>query len=288
MPWLLLFISILVASLNSVLLHKLPNKSNLYVLNMISSVVWVVILFAANGFTLHITPQIALWGILYGVVQELFMFYKAQAMKSGSVSVTTLIGNCSLILSTGVGIVAWKESISVMQILGILLLLAAFVLCTYKKTDKTERASKRWLIYCLAFFTLAAGVGIIFKAFSKMGEGVGAGDMMIVAAVTMLIFSWIKILLTKAVSKKQELTSKFTKAFWGIAIISGLFSCGYNRLNISLAGLFDSAVFYPCFNGGVILTSAVLSLIFLRERLTKRQTIGLFLGVLAVVTVGVF
>ncbi len=286
--WLLLLTSILFASLNSVLLHRLPAKSDLFVFNMTASVLWIGILFALNGFSLTLSPEIILWGILYGVTQELFMFFKAQAMKNGSVSITTLIGNCSLILSTSVGVIVWKESVSVMQIVGIALLLAAFFLCTYKKSEKKESSSKLWLIYCLFFFTFAAGVGIIFKFFSKTSGGEGAGDMMIVAAMTMLIFSGIKIAIRRLMQKGKGEKPCYSKAFFVIAVLSGILSCGYNRLNISLAGLFDSVIFYPSFNGGVILLSAILSVIFLRERLSKRQTIGLVLGVLAVVTVGIF
>ncbi len=288
MLWLFLVISILAASSNSVLLHRLPGDTNLHKFNMIGFVVWIGVLLAANGFALSLTPMTVFWGILYGTVQVLFMFYKAQAMKNGPVSITTLIGNCSLILSTTVGVVVWKESVSIMQLLGILLLLAAFILCTYKKPDKTGQTSKKWLVYCLLFFSFAAGVGIIFKAFSKVSAGTGAGDMMIVAAATMLVFSGIKIWISRLTPKDQQKPPKETKSIWGLAVICGLLSCGYNRLNISLAGLFDSVIFYPCFNGGVILLSTVLSVIFLRERLTIRQVIGLALGIGAVVTVGIF
>ncbi len=288
MHWTLLVLSIFIASVNSVLLHRLPGRSNLYVLNMVGALVWIVVLLGANGFSLHFTPGAIFWGVLYGVVQELFMFYKARAMNNGPVAITTLIGNCSLILSTGVGAAVWRERVSVMQLLGILLLLGALALCTYKKPEKTGQTSKKWLIYCLLFFSLAAGVGIIFKAFSKADTGAGAGDMMIVAAITMLLFSGIKLAVRALFFKGDGREPQYTGTFWVLAVLSGLLSCGYNRLNISLAGLFDSVIFYPCFNGGVILVSAVLSVIILREKLTKKQTLGLLLGILAVVTVGIF
>ncbi len=277
---LLLILSVFIASLNSVLLHRLPKGSDVVRFNMLSSAAWVVVLLAVNGFTVTLTPSVLLWGIAYGVVQELFMYYKAQAMKSGPVSVTTLIGNCSLVLSTAVGVLVWKEHVSLGQVLGIALLLAALVLCTYKKPDGAAQSAKRWPVYCLLFFTLAAGVGIIFKAFSKTGGS--AGDMMLVAAVTMLVFSLCKT----AVRAGQR--PRLDKGLVLLALVSGLISCAYNRLNIYLAGALDSAVFYPCFNGGVICVSALLSMLMLRERFSKRQAIGLLLGICAVVTVGIF
>ncbi len=288
MLWLLLFCSVCCAAVNSLLLHKLPEKSNIFAFNMICSGMWIVILLTVNGFSLKFTPTIIIWGVIYGVVQESFMFFKTQAMKNGSVSITTLIGNCSLILSTSVGVIVWKESVSVVQIIGVFLLIAAFVLCTYKKSDETETASKKWLLYCLFFFVFAASVGIIFKAFSRSCADDTEGDMMIVSAMTMLVFSGVQYVFAKISSKEKENEFTFGKSFYVIAIISGILSCSYNRLNISLAGLFDSVIFYPCFNGGVILFSALLSILFLREKLTLRQSAGLVLGLFAVVVIGVF
>ncbi len=288
MLWILLFCSVFCASLNSVLLHKLPEKSNIFAFNIICSGMWILLLLTVNGFSLKLTPNIIMWGLIYGVVQELFMFFKTQAMKNGSVSITTLIGNCSLILSTSVGVLIWKETVSIIQIIGVLFLIASFVLCTYKKAEESEKASKIWLLYCLFFFVFAASVGIIFKAFSKSCADDTEGDMMLVSAVTMLVFSGAKYLFAPKSSKRKENEFAFSKVFYIIAVISGILSCSYNRLNISLAGLFDSVIFYPCFNGGVILVSALFSIIFLREKLTFRQSAGLILGLISVVTIGIF
>ncbi len=288
MPWLLLLVSILFASVNSVLLHKLPAKSDLFLLNLICSGVWILLLFSLNGFSVALTPSVLLWGVLYGVTQEMFLFFKAQAMKSGPVSLTTLIGNCSLILSTPVGILVWQESVSVPQLIGIGALILAFVFCTYKKGEKAAPATKKWFLYCLCFFTLAAGVGILFKAFSKAEGGEHVGDMMLVAAVVMLLFAGIKLAVRRCVVKGEAQGFEVSRRFVLIALINGVLGCCYNRLNISLAGKLESAVFYPCFNGGVILLSTLLGLFFLRERLTRRQAVGLALGIAAVVTVGIF
>lgn len=284
---LLLFVSIFAASLNSVLLHKLPQKSNVFAFNLIGSLIWMIILFCVNGFKIDFNSTNILWGVLYGVIQMLFMIFKTKSMGSGPVSITTLIGNCSLILSTSVGVLVWKEDISIWQILGILILISAFFLCTYQKSG--TKASKMWVIYCVFFFVFAAGVGIVFKCFSKANGG-SAGDMMIIAAFTMAVLFLCKILLDKLGGKTEEDGAQksigFNKVFLILALSSGVLSCLYNRLNISLAGLFDSAIFYPCFNGGVILLSLALSMIILKERITKRQAVGLALGTAAVLIIG--
>ena len=68
---------------------------------------------------------------------------------------------------------------------------------------------------------------------------------------------------------------------WPYILGSGLFGCVYNRLNIFLAGWLPSVVFYPTFNGAVILLSTLCGLLLFRERLRARQTIGMIAGIAA-------
>ncbi len=280
----LLVLSIFAASVNSVLLHKMPKKSNVFAFNLIVSFVWIAVLAVANGFKINFTFDAVLWGVLYGVVQMLFLIFKTRAMSSGPVSITTLIGNCSLILSTCVGVLVWKEDISLWQILGIAVLVGAFFLCTYQKSG--TKASRLWVLYCVFFFIFAAGVGIIFKCFSKASKS-GAGDMMLIAAITMALLFGTKVLADYLKDRKTgENTVLPTKEILIIALASGIFNCLYNRLNVSLAGLFPAAIFYPCFNGGVILMSLALSIIILKERISVRQAVGLTLGTAAVLVIG--
>ena len=62
------------------------------------------------------------------------------------------------------------------------------------------------------------------------------------------------------------------------AVLSGCLSCLYNRLNIYLSGALDAVIFFPAFNGGVIIASTLLGVICLKEKLSRWQTAGIFLG----------
>lgn len=111
MNYLLLFSSVSFAVFNSILLHKRSDKVNSFFFNGICSAVWIVLLLTANKGTLHIDRNVVTYGIMYGIVQLMFLFFKLKAMSKGPVSVTTLIGNCSMILSAAVGVIMWHESV---------------------------------------------------------------------------------------------------------------------------------------------------------------------------------
>lgn len=285
---LLLIVTIVAAAANSMLLHKIPKGHSILTFNLICSFVWVVLLFITNGFEVSFTKNTILFGCLYGGIQMLFLLFKSLAMNTGPVSVTTIIGNCSLVLSTVVSIIVWREAVSYLQIIGICVLVAAFFLCTHIKGS--TRATRMWIIYCVLFFVCSAGVGITFKAFSKSEpDGAATGDMMLIAAFVMLIFLSAASLASYARKRRSggAVPSKWKWSTVLIALLCGVLSCGYNRLNITLSGILPGAVFYPCFNGGVCFLSTLLGILIFKERLSKIQTAGLAIGLCAVVIIGI-
>lgn len=279
-------LSILTASFNSIVLNKagVSKKETVFKFNFLCSLVWCVILFFTNNCTLHLNSQIVLWGVLYGTAQICFLLSKTGAMSTGSVSVTTLIGNSSLLISVFVSMSLWKETVTFVDITGLLILCISIFLCTYKKAESGYK--KSWKYFIILFFVFAASVGIIFKAFGKAGNLSYCGDMMLFSAIIMTITSFIISLFVKASSAKNQNTEAKRK-FLIYAFASGVLSCLYNRLNIFLASSIDGIIFFPAFNGGVTLLSTLLSVIFLKEKLLLPQKIGLIAGTVSICIIGI-
>ncbi|MBQ7292275.1 MAG: hypothetical protein IJW79_00900, partial [Clostridia bacterium] len=169
-------------------------------------------------------------------------------MNTGSVSVTTLIGNCSLVVSVLACFILWGEGVGIPDVLGLSVLIVGIFLTTFKKTN--ESYNRKWLIYSALFFVCAAGVGLTFKAFSKSESPEMAGDMMLFSSIVMLIsYSIICAFTATAKSETNEDNSEEKKKekvlFIIYALISGFLSCVYNRLNIFLAGELHGVIFYP-------------------------------------------
>lgn len=280
----LLCISVLAASFNSVLLNKAQiGKNEIFNFNLLLSLVWCIILFILNNGTIHIDSWILFWGIIYGITQAVFVLFKTAAMGSGPVSITTLIGNCSLFITVFISLIIWNESITVFDIIGLVLLLAAIFLCTYKKTDASYASA--WKYYVLIFFVFAALVGIVFKAFGKSDKSMYCNDMMLVSAAVMLICYSASCMFTggfklKSYNKNQKVR------FLIYAILCGGMSLLYNRLNVVLAGSIPAVIFFPAFNGGVVLLSSILSICICRERLAIRQAIGILTGIISLTLIG--
>ena len=281
----LLLLSIALASLNSVVLHKvnLSVSNAVYKFNMIGAAVCCVSLFAVNGLKIHIDKTVLFWGIIYGVTQTLFILFKTLAMNSGAVSITTLVGNMSLVISVVFCYIVWQEPVGVTDIIGLVILVFGIIMSTYEKNN--ESISRKWVLYAVLFLIFAASVGITFKAFGKTGSK-HAGDMMIVAAFVMLI-SYAAICF---ISKNRNFTEEIIKPqkkFIIYALLSGILACAYNRLNIYLSSNMNAAIFFPSFNGGTIMFSTVLSVLMLKEKLKLKTTVGIILGIACICIIGI-
>jgi len=284
----LLFFSILAASLNSTLLHKAPltGKGAIYKFNLFGAAVWCICLLLANGGRIHFDANTLLWGCVYGITQALFILSKTAAMNSGPVSVTTLIGNCSLIVSVFVCFVLWEEPVSLSDIAGLALLILGLSLTTYKEANGTF--TKRWALFSLLFLIFGAGVGITFKAFSKSGGSARTADMMIIASLVMLISYTVVCIFSGAfASKPNPNIKKGSPLFIIFALVSGLLSCLYNRLNIFLSGTLDGIIFFPSFNGGVVVLSAALGMLIFKEKLSVKQLAGILSGAAGICIIGI-
>ena len=283
----LLFVSILTASLCSTVMHKakISGPASIFRFNLLSSAVWCVLLLLASGFALDLNPEVILWGALYGITQALFILFKTAAMNSGPVSVTSLVGNCSLVISVALCLAIWDEPVHLADVIGLIFLMLGILLTTYK--GARGKFTKQWVVFSALFLLLGAAIGIVFKAFAKSAVKDSVPSMMLVASLVMLL-SYALISVISGKGKKETMGKKERKAFILAALGVGVTSCIYNRLNISLSAALPSVVFFPSFNGGVVVVSTVLSVILLGERLTKRQIVGILIGVAAITVIGIF
>ena len=279
--YLLLCLSILFAASNNLLLHKFGNRglsglSGVLLFNAAVSGVWILILggsaFALGGISFDL--QSILWGILYGSVTAGFLLFKMQAMATGPVSLTSFIGCASLLISTGFGVFVLGEGASVLQAIGVVLLMIALFLVVSPKNDQ---AKPDWKVWCAGFFICSAAVGIIFKLHQRSSAAGKISEMMLVASLTSaLIFLSAAFILAEKHRPKPIPCSALP-----YLIGCGIVGCVYNRLNIFLAGQLPSVVFYPTFNGSVILLSTLCGLFFFKEKLKKSQVIGIIVGAVA-------
>ena len=192
MLYLFLAVSVLAAVANNMLLH-LPIlkrcRVNEFAFNGGVAAVWIVLLLAFNGGLHGYSSDTFLYGALYGIVLAGFLFCKMQAFANGPIHFTSLICSSSFILTTVFNAVYWKEAVSPWQIAGIVLMLAAVFLITYRprreSTEQKQKLTWKWKIYAAFFFLFSALTGIIFR-FHQAADAARTDEMMIFASAVVI------------------------------------------------------------------------------------------------------
>ena len=286
MKYIFMLISILLSVMNACLLRKYGevNKKNYspFLFNAGVSVVWIIILFALFVFgDSKVSLGAIAYGVAYGVILFAFLLFKTQSMAHGPVSLSTLIGSCAFVIATGFGVVYANEKVSTLQLVGMLMLLISLIMCVNPQKS-SEKLTKKWFIYCFGFFLAGGMVGVLYKLFGKSPFGNEVETMFLTAAiVSLLLFSIVGIVHAKSVSKIKP-----DKTILIFMLLSGMASCLYIRMNLSLSSVIPSIVFFPVSNGGMVIFSTIIGRIVFKERLNKLQLWGIAMGCIAVVING--
>ena len=69
----------------------------------------------------------------------------------------------------------------------------------------------------------------------------------------------------------------------GIMLVNGICVAINNKFNLYLSGVMDSAVFFPIVNGGGLVLTTLAAVLLFREKLSKKQWVGIVLGITSVV-----
>lgn len=254
-------------------------RTHYYNSAVLSGISAIGLLIAADS--LKCSAFSILLGILFGTVTFGQQVMTLKAMEHGPLGYTSVLISLSTLITALSGAIFWNETISKIQIVGIILMLGCLILSVdFKSADK--KASIRWFGYCFAAFLCSGSVGLLQKVHQNSPHKDELDSFLIIAfgviafAATVLIF----------LSKKPKSTHK--KSIYSllptlILIVSGVCVAANNKLNLYLSGVIDSAIFFPIVNGGGLMLTILAALIFFRERPTLQQWGGILLGILSIV-----
>lgn len=286
MKYIFMTISILLSVMNACVLRKYGKVNergyNPFLFNAGVSFVWVAIMLMMLLLSDdQISAGAIIYGAIYGVILFAFLFFKTQSMATGPVSLSTLIGSCAFVIATGFGVVYANEAVSTIQLIGMLLLFVSLIMCVNPKKSG-EKLTGKWLFYCLGFFLAGGFVGILYRLFGASPSSKDVEVMLLTAAtVSLLLFA-----VTGVLQAKTSENIKPDKKIILFMLLSGIASCAYIRMNLSLSNVIPSVIFFPVSNGGMVILSTVMGRVMFKEKLNALQLFGIAVGCIAVVITG--
>ena len=164
-------------------------------------------------------------------------------------------------------------------------MIACFVLSVDLKKD--SQMSVKWLLAALMSFLAWGFVGVC----QQVHQNSPHADELQGFLMWSFIFSTVIFAVLYLFVRKQKGNNRKTgfniKSRDSIgATLTGVVIGAVNIINLYLSGAMNPVIFFPIVNGGVIVLSGLAAILFFKEKLSVKQTIGLILGVAATCLLG--
>lgn len=222
-----------------------------------------------------------LYAGIYGILLLSAQYCYTCALKKGNVGICSTVYSLGFVFPTLSGSLFWNEKLTVLNIIGILIVIPTIIVAGKTASKSGEQKSiHTYIIPLVAAMLSSGGLGIIQKIQQNSPYREQMSIFVILAFAIAGIISFLFSLFATAESVKSG-----RKLIYGCGI--GLAFGLTNLINTSLAGQLDSAVFFPTLNIGTILFSIISGVIFYKEILSKKDFCVLLMGVVSIILITV-
>lgn len=228
--------------------------------------------FAPSGATV-------LLGCANGAVLFLYNLGMIHASRTGPYafqSIVMLFG--SIVVCLVFSAVYWGDRLTLLQLAGIAVMLAAFVVLNGGGIDFSG-VKKGYFLWVLSLFFTNGVYGVLMDAQQRLY--VRERNEMI--AVTFLASGAISLLYLLASQRRAAMRAfRMGRAAWGFALGSSLCAAFAVYTLMALLAYIPSYILYTICNGSVLVLSALLCRAVLKERMTRMTAIGVLLSVVSI------
>ena len=205
------------------------------------------------------------------------------ALSTGPVSLTVLIVNFNVLLTTAVSVFVFKDKFYLTQLFGILLLFVSMFLSTAKMEDG-QKVNAKWLILTIIAAVSTAAGALLQKCYGKLPTEVEASDTTFLFFMYGFasIFGALTVLLRRYTGKKEKSTMGFNKAVLGVSCIIGLVLGLYQKLYMNALVNIDGTLLFPTYAGLASLAMTLIGVVMFKDSLSKKQIWGVVCGIVCV------
>ncbi len=246
--------------------------------------VGAVAYLASAGFEMELELAQGASAVLYGIFFASATLFSAACFQCGPMSVTSVIGNSSVVIPVLYSCVVLKEDITAFQIAGLLLLLVTFSFgAAASRDDGGKRVNVKWLVFLLIYFFSNGASAVVQKVYKLSANASDGNTYMSVAYMTAAAILALSCLRKTAKEPKAPRDGKTVLLSVFLMLAAGLGSFIGNGVLMKLSTEIPAGVLYPFINGGLCVTVAVCSILLFREKMTLKKALTIFVGLAAVI-----
>ena len=221
--------------------------------------------------------------LILGVVFiSLFNIMAITAQKYGA-SVASIANKMALIIPVSFAIIYYNDVVNATKIAGIILALIGVYLSTHKEKVDGKEFDKRLLAIPLILFLGSGFIDTFLKYNQQVYLSATTFDAKLFPAMTFLTAFTIGIVGMSLDKSKRD----FSRNTLLGGVILGVINYGSIFFLISIFNHTDleSSVVFPINNMGVVLTTAVASLLIFKEQFSMKNKIGILVSVVALLLI---
>lgn len=236
---------------------------------------WLILYLTDFSFNFAVLP----YSLGFGIGYTFAMVGMIKAMDTGSVALTSLIMQLSLIGTTIWGFFFWDSKVTPIVVVGLVLVVVALALCLYSGKEQTQQKNKKaWLIYVALMFAGNTCCTIFQKDQQMAFDGKHGAQMMCFATLFALAFCAIRFLRSEKGDVKRIL-----KTSVHFPILSGASNVLSNFCVLLLAvSPLSPSLVYPVLSVGGLMITMLFSLFAFHEKMKWWQWLGIAFGACAV------
>ena len=236
--------------------------------------------FVTDKGGLQFPPKLWVYGLINSAMYAIGYYTGYVAYSTGSYALTKLFMSFGILISIFYGIVFLNEPTTVLTYISFALIIAALVLVNYRKKSANDKISLKWIINIILMVASNAAISIIGKMQYAAFDGNFKNEFLIIslAGATVVLFV-LGFLLERDSFKK---TFKYGLLYGGGAgVLSGI----NNLITLGVYAYLPISVVSPVKSGFNMALSFAVSVFLFKERFTKRQLVGVLIGILAIVLI---
>lgn len=257
------------------------------VMLVVTSTIGTILYLFIGGFRVEFSTISVIGAILFALVMIPYYMIGIKVLSLGSLAIYSMFMMLGgMLVPFFYGVWFLKESVSVAQILGIVLLTGFIILQAVSQSDpNTKNGGKQstktkiiFFVLCLAIFLLNGLTGVIAKAHQISEVAVDEISFTVIScaltAMISLILLAFEFLRNRKEKSRQVMTTLKMRPMWIMALIGAATYTG-NYLHLLAANDVPASVQFPLVSGGVIVLSALISFFAFKEKLTVKEWISI-------------
>lgn len=226
-----------------------------------------------------------LFAAVFGAFSAAFQLFYTRALATGPVSLVGLFVNLAMLIPVTFSVIVYKEPITLLRSIGILLILVSFVLSLERGSAK-QQEGKSWIFYALVTMLANGACAIVQKIYVKTAGAAADGQTFtaccyLTASVLCLSFFFVMH------RRGRALGYRVGKSFFGYVLLLGLLLGGFQAINTYAVSQVVGTLYFPGYYGTSIVMAMLAGVLVCKDKLKVRQVAAILVGTAAVIFVNI-